>query len=65
MNLTDPKYASYALVQEMMQTVQAVQQFNPNQTKAVAKAIAQKGRLFLSGEGSSRIFRPKMPCVKP
>ncbi|NLT04578.1 MAG: sugar isomerase [Bacteroidales bacterium] len=59
MNLTDPKYASYALVQEMMQTVQAVQQFNPNQTKAVAKAIAQKGRLFLTGEGSSRIFPAK------
>lgn len=59
MNLNDHKYATFALVQEMMQTVQTVQRFNPEQTKDVAKAIARKGRLFLTGEGSSRIFPAK------
>jgi glucosamine--fructose-6-phosphate aminotransferase (isomerizing) len=59
MNLTDQKYASYALVQEMMQTVETVERFNPLQTKEVAKIIQQTGRLFLTGEGSSRIFPAK------
>lgn len=59
MNLTDLKYSSYALVQEMMQTVETVEKFNPEQTKDVAKAISKKGRLFLTGEGSSRIFPAK------
>ncbi len=59
MNLTDSKYASYALVQEMMQTVETVEKFNPGQTKEVAKTISETGRLFLTGEGSSRIFPAK------
>ncbi|MDP4278354.1 MAG: sugar isomerase [Bacteroidota bacterium] len=59
MNLTDPKYAKFALVQEMMQTVQTVKQFNPAQTKEVSKTIQEIGRLFLTGEGSSRIFPAK------
>lgn len=59
MNLTDPKYSKYALVQEMMQTVQTVEKFNLEQTIEVAKAIKSAGRLFLTGEGSSRIFPAK------
>lgn len=59
MNLTDPKYSKYALVQEMMQTVQTVEKFNPAQTKEVAKTIQAAGKLFLTGEGSSRIFPAK------
>ncbi len=59
MNLTDSKYSKYALVQEMMQTVEVVAKFNPNQTKKVAKEIKSAGRLFLTGEGSSRIFPAK------
>lgn len=59
MNLTDEKYAKYALVQEMMQAVVTIEAFNPNQTKRVAEAIQKKGRLFLTGEGSSRIFPAK------
>jgi len=59
MNLTDPNYAQYALVQEMMQTVETVEKFDPTQTVEVAKAIKAAGRLFLTGEGSSRIFPAK------
>ncbi|MCX6309619.1 MAG: sugar isomerase [Bacteroidia bacterium] len=59
MNLTDPKYAQYALVQEMMQTVETVEKFDLTQTVEVAKAIKAAGRLFLTGEGSSRIFPAK------
>jgi len=59
MNLTDPKYSKYALVQEMMQTIGVVEGFKPDQTKYVAKVIKDKGKLFLTGEGSSRIFPAK------
>jgi glutamine---fructose-6-phosphate transaminase (isomerizing) len=59
MNLKDPNYSKYALVQEMMQTIDVVRNFKPDQTKAVADAIKTAGRLLLTGEGSSRIFPAK------
>jgi glucosamine--fructose-6-phosphate aminotransferase (isomerizing) len=59
MNLKDSKYSKYALVQEMMQTSEAVSKFNPGQTKEVAEEIKSVGKLFLTGEGSSRIFPAK------
>lgn len=59
MNLKDPNYSSYALVQEMMQTVEVVKNFDPNQTKAIAKELKSVGKLLLTGEGSSRIFPAK------
>lgn len=59
MNLTDKKYAQYALVQEMMGTVETVRKFDAAQTKKVAEVIKKSGRLFLTGEGSSRIFPAK------
>lgn len=59
MNLTDPKYSKYALVQEMMQTIEVVKNFDPNRTKTVAGKIRTAGRLFFTGEGSSRILPAK------
>ena len=59
MNLKDPDYSKYALVQEMMQTVDVVKNFKPGQTKGVAETIQSAGRLLLTGEGSSRIFPAK------
>jgi glucosamine--fructose-6-phosphate aminotransferase (isomerizing) len=59
MNLTDPKYSKYALVREMMDVVSVVKGFDPDQTKDVAQKIAAAGKLFLTGEGSSRIFPAK------
>ncbi len=59
MNLTESRYARYALVREMMDTIQVVQGFDPSQTARVAKQINTVGRLLLTGEGSSRIFPAK------
>lgn len=59
MNLTDKKYADYALVQEMLDTVGVVANFDADQTKGVAEKIKAAGRLLLTGEGSSRIFPAK------
>ncbi|MBN1791536.1 MAG: hypothetical protein JW830_13625 [Bacteroidales bacterium] len=59
MNLTDPRYSRYALVQEMMQTIEVVKNFDPNRTKTVAGKIRTAGRLFFTGEGSSRILPAK------
>ena len=59
MNLTDEKYSKYALVREMMDTIDVVKNFNPEQTKDVAEKIKYVGRLLLTGEGSSRIFPAK------
>ena len=59
MNLSDKKYSQYALVREMMDTVEIVKNFNVNQTKNVAAQIGSVGSLLLTGEGSSRIFPAK------
>lgn len=59
MNLQEEKYAKYALVQEMMDTVQVVKTFDLNQTKDISKKLSDVGKLFLTGEGSSRIFPAK------
>ncbi len=59
MNKNEPKYSKYALAREMMEVVDIVKNFNPDQTKDVAQKIKSVGRLLLTGEGSSRIFPAK------
>ena len=59
MNLAEEKYYKYALVREMMDTIDVVRNFNSEQTKDVAQKIKSVGRLLLTGEGSSRIFPAK------
>ena len=59
MNLKEAKYSKYALVREMMDTIEVVKNFNPKQTKDVAEKIESAKRLLLTGEGSSRIFPAK------
>lgn len=59
MNLTNPSYSKFALVQEMMQTVEVIRNFNPDKTKSVAEKIKKAGKLMLTGEGSSRIMPAK------
>jgi len=59
MNLTDPKYKDFALVREMLQTPEIIKNFDFTQTKSIAQIVKQTGRLFLTGEGSSRIFPAK------
>ena len=59
MNMNDTKYSQYALVREMMDTVDVVRRFDPGRTAQVAEQIKSVGRLLLTGEGSSRIFPAK------
>lgn len=59
MNISDNKYSKFALVREMMDTVDIVANFNPDVTSTIADNIKSVGRLFLTGEGSSRIFPAK------
>lgn len=59
MNLKEVKYSKYALVQEMLDTIDVVKNFNPEQTKEIAEKIESVVRLLLTGEGSSRIFPAK------
>jgi glucosamine--fructose-6-phosphate aminotransferase (isomerizing) len=59
MNLREERYSRYALVREMMDTVDVVGKFDAAQTKKIASTIQSVGRLFLTGEGSSRIFPAK------
>mgnify|MGYP006289276619 CR=1 FL=1 len=51
--------SKYALVREMLDTVDVVKKFNPSCTRSVSSIISSVGRLLLTGEGSSRIFPAK------
>jgi glucosamine--fructose-6-phosphate aminotransferase (isomerizing) len=59
MNLNDPKYNRFALVREMLETPRIVGEFDFQTASEAAQAIHETGRLFLTGEGSSRIFPAK------
>jgi glucosamine--fructose-6-phosphate aminotransferase (isomerizing) len=59
MNLSDPKYSQYALVREMMDTIDVVRGFDPAQTAGIAENIKSVKKMLLIGEGSSRIFPAK------
>ena len=59
MNLQDPKYGNFALVHEMLETPRIVGDFDFGVARDVAQVIRKTGRLFLTGEGSSRIFPAK------
>src|SRR5271166_6614999 len=59
MNLHDPKYRSFALVREMLETPGLIGQFDFLASQDAAAVIRETGKLFLTGEGSSRIFPAK------
>lgn len=59
MNLKEERYNKFALVREMMETVDVVARFDPGQMVKVAQEIKSVGRLLLTGEGSSRILPAK------
>lgn len=59
MNLNDSKYAQFALVREMMETPRLVGELDFQAAQETAQVIRETGRLFLTGEGSSRIFPAK------
>jgi Predicted phosphosugar isomerases len=59
MNSKDEKYSKYALVREMMETPDIIREFNPAAASIFSFAVSSKKRVFLTGEGSSRIFPAK------
>jgi len=59
MNLTESRYNTFAIVREMLETPELIGRFDFGQTKTIAQQIKKTGKLFLSGEGSSRIFPAK------
>jgi len=59
MNLRDARFKDFALVQEMLQTPALIGGFDFQRSRETALEIQQAGRLFLTGEGSSRIFPAK------
>ena len=56
---TNKKYSKFALCREMLETPDIVRNFKLEGADNVIKAIKQKGKLFFTGEGSSRIFPAK------
>ena len=59
MNLQDQKYAKFALVREMLRTPELIDSFDFSQGEKVVASIKKTGRLYATGEGSSRIFPAK------
>ena len=59
MNLQEPRYAEFGLVKDMLATPDIVAKFDTQQMTDTAAAIAQVGKLLMTGEGSSRIFPAK------
>jgi glutamine---fructose-6-phosphate transaminase (isomerizing) len=56
---TEEKYMQFALVQEMLDTPGVLKNFKLEGVEALVEAIKTAGKLFLTGEGSSRIFPAK------
>jgi glutamine---fructose-6-phosphate transaminase (isomerizing) len=59
MNLKEEKYNKYALVREMMETSEIIGAFDPGAAAKFAELVKSSKGLFLTGEGSSRIFPAK------
>ncbi|RPI76169.1 MAG: sugar isomerase [Desulfobacteraceae bacterium] len=59
MNLTESKYKEYALVREMLQTPEIIRRFRTGDLTKPLAALRKTSKLFLVGEGSSRIFPAK------
>jgi glutamine---fructose-6-phosphate transaminase (isomerizing) len=59
MNLNDTKYLRYALCREMIETIDIVKNFNPDISRGFVSSVKARDRIFITGEGSSRIFPAK------
>ncbi|MCD6346516.1 MAG: SIS domain-containing protein [Bacteroidales bacterium] len=59
MNLSEEKYSKFALVREMMETSDVVRKFDSRATQRFSDKLRNYKSLFLTGEGSSRIFPAK------
>lgn len=59
MNLSEERYAKYALCREMLETAAIVARFDSASLSGIGAEVAAAGRLLMTGEGSSRIFPAK------
>ncbi|MDZ7821406.1 MAG: sugar isomerase [Candidatus Marinimicrobia bacterium] len=59
MRLDDPKYSKYALCREMLETVDVIRDFSTKDLSKAVNALKKTEKLFMTGEGSSRIFPAK------
>lgn len=59
MNLKEEKYKKYALIREMLETPEIIRSFSPAPAARFADPVKKTKGLFLTGEGSSRIFPAK------
>jgi glutamine---fructose-6-phosphate transaminase (isomerizing) len=59
MNAHETRYTQFGLPQDMLASPEIVRQFDPTRMSETASAVAQAGKLFLTGEGSSRLFPAK------
>jgi glucosamine--fructose-6-phosphate aminotransferase (isomerizing) len=59
MNLSEEKYNRFAIVREMMETPGIIRSFDPSEAGIFLKELTKRKGLFLTGEGSSRIFPAK------
>jgi glucosamine--fructose-6-phosphate aminotransferase (isomerizing) len=59
MQLTGGKYNKHALVREMMETPEIIRSFDPEASTKFVETVRKHKGLFLTGEGSSRIFPAK------
>ncbi|MBL7186570.1 MAG: SIS domain-containing protein [Phycisphaerae bacterium] len=55
----EEKYTKFALAREMMETPEILRSFKLDGAEKAAAQIEQAGKLFLTGEGSSRLFPAK------
>jgi len=56
MNITEERYSKFALVREMMETADVIKKFDQHETHRFGEKVKTGKGLFLTGEGSSRIF---------
>jgi len=59
MNLQEEKYSKFALVKEMLKTSEVIRKFDHNASSRFTEKVKSKKAVFLTGEGSSRIFPAK------
>ena len=59
MNLIEEKYSKYELVREMLETAEIAGKFDPDVSARFVDPIKSKKGLFITGEGSSRLFPAK------
>jgi len=58
MNLTEKKYKKFSLIKEMMETAHIVENLDIEKILSLKKEVENR-RIFITGEGSSRIFPAK------